>query len=347
MTLLWSTGLVAFASIYAVRRPNQDRVGVPAANSNRQLQPEEEITVESTFYLVAFASGFLVTLYFLISYLIYGLLLAYAMGSHHALFEIFQPFFKRCFGRFNPLIQDPFCNVKMQLSDWFLSGSLFTLVVYWFVNRKENYSWMFQDLFGAALCIRMQTSMMLPNLKVASALLSLFFLYDVFFVFISPYIFAKNVMVTVGTGGDTGEAMPMVFSFPKFNQPWAPNSMLGLGDVAFPGFLITFLRNFDVENRLYGTSGYFFPSMVGYFCAMLTTVVVMVVFRHAQPALFYLVPFTLIPTIMISKRRGHFRALWDYKRPGYSKPGRKEQAIREEEEDDFITVSDDTTANSS
>jgi len=37
----------------------------------------------------------------------------------------------------------------------------------------------------------------LPNIKVASALLSAAFVYDVFWVFISPLIFNESVMIAV------------------------------------------------------------------------------------------------------------------------------------------------------
>jgi hypothetical protein len=39
---------------------------------------------------------------------------------------------------------------------------------------------------------------------VATLLLTLALLYDVFFVFISPLIFHRSVMVEVATGGDSG-----------------------------------------------------------------------------------------------------------------------------------------------
>ena len=41
----------------------------------------------------------------------------------------------------------------------------------------------------------------LPNLKVAAVLLTSAFFYDIFFVFVSPYVFDQSVMIQVATGG--------------------------------------------------------------------------------------------------------------------------------------------------
>lgn len=212
------------------------------------------------------------------------------------------------------------------------------MVSYWWFTRKGQYAFIFQDLFGALLCIRMQCALNLPNLKVASCLLALFFFYDIFFVFISPYIFGGNVMVTVGTGGNTGETMPMVFIFPKLWAKFSPNSMLGLGDVAFPAFLLTFLRRFDLERKLGGMRGYFYPALIGYGVGMALTEIILITFHAAQPALLYLVPCIILPTVYLAKQRSQFKDLWDYKPVVlYKRVNQNQRANTETEDEDFIT----------
>ena len=57
-----------------------------------------------------------------------------------------------------------------------------------------------QDLFGMCLCVLFLSVIRFSNMKVAALLLSMAFLYDIFFVFISPYFFSESVMVKVATG---------------------------------------------------------------------------------------------------------------------------------------------------
>ncbi len=51
---------------------------------------------------------------------------------------------------------------------------------------------------GVCVCLLSLRLIVLPNLQVATLLLSLTFAYDVFFVFISPYVFSSSVMEQVG-----------------------------------------------------------------------------------------------------------------------------------------------------
>jgi len=57
---------------------------------------------------------------------------------------------------------------------------------------------------------------------------------------------------------------------------------------------------------------YFHASMIGYVIGMMTTLVVMSVFQHAQPALLYLVPSVLISTWGTALVRGDLKAMREY-----------------------------------
>ncbi|KAK6440950.1 hypothetical protein LTR95_002820 [Oleoguttula sp. CCFEE 5521] len=57
---------------------------------------------------------------------------------------------------------------------------------------------------------------------------------------------------------------------------------------------------------------YFVASLVGYVIGMLTTLGVMTVFQHAQPALLYLVPGVLISTWSTAIVRGELTEFWNY-----------------------------------
>ena len=62
------------------------------------------------------------------------------------------------------------------------------LVLTWYFYRHAEWSWILQDILGAAICITVTSIYRLGNMRVITFILLGFFLYDIFFVFITPYI---------------------------------------------------------------------------------------------------------------------------------------------------------------
>jgi len=46
--------------------------------------------------------------------------------------------------------------------------------------------------------------------------------------------------------------------------------------------------------------------------AIITTVVIMLVFEHGQPALLYLVPACLLSVVINALRLGEFKEIWEF-----------------------------------
>ncbi|KAI1392032.1 signal peptide peptidase-domain-containing protein [Hypoxylon trugodes] len=61
---------------------------------------------------------------------------------------------------------------------------------------------------------------------------------------------------------------------------------------------------------------YFYAAMVGYFFAMIATLAMLFVFRHAQPALLYLVPGVVCAVWFTGLVRGELREMWTYTEDG-------------------------------
>ncbi|KAI1806872.1 signal peptide peptidase-domain-containing protein [Daldinia bambusicola] len=61
---------------------------------------------------------------------------------------------------------------------------------------------------------------------------------------------------------------------------------------------------------------YFYASLVGYLLAMVATLVMLIVYRHAQPALLYLVPGVIFATWTTGLFRGELREMWGYTEDG-------------------------------
>merc|ERR1719369_812198 len=96
-------------------------------------------------------------------------------------------------------------------------------------------------------------------------------------------------------------------------------SLLGFGDILVPGLLLSYAHSFDllagIKYKLY-----WIITTVAYILGLLATFVSLFVMNSAQPALLYLVPFTLIPTILVSWVRGDLPSMWE----GHNKaPARK------------------------
>jgi hypothetical protein len=62
------------------------------------------------------------------------------------------------------------------------------LVIIWYVYRQSDWAWVLQDILGIAICITVTSVYRLGNMRVITLILLGFFLYDIFFVFITPYI---------------------------------------------------------------------------------------------------------------------------------------------------------------
>lgn len=216
------------------------------------------------------------------------------------------------------------------------------LVAWYYLCRHARYAWALQDTMALAMCAMFLRTVRLPNVRVASVLLSAFFAYDIFMVFLSPLLFNKSVMVEVATAGAAGEArhelsgdgrtcahiqgerMPVLFMVPRLDYGGG-YAMLGLGDVVMPGLLVCFALRYDCERRAAaggarapgGRAGpsYFALLVVGYAVGLLLALLANVfglTFNgvRGQPALLYLVPCTLGPLALAAAWRGELGDMW-------------------------------------
>lgn len=203
--------------------------------------------------------------------------------------------------------------------------------------------WILMDALSMGLCVSMIALLRLPSLKVSCLLLSGLLIYDVFWVFFSSYIFNANVMVQVataqadnpvgvvarklnlGVGKDAPQlSLPGKLVFPSYGSEHF--SMLGLGDIVMPGLLLCFVLRYDnyKKQRLEGEGfapiaagniinrvRYFHCTLIGYFIGLITATIASEVNRSAQPALLYLVPFTLLPLVTMAYLKGDLKQMWN------------------------------------
>lgn len=184
----------------------------------------------------------------------------------------FLPFLRRYRTPFHKFSKPCVCKLgPLNFFTIFAMVISLTLVIIWYVYRQSDWAWILQDILGVALCVTVISIYRLGNMRVITVILIAFFLYDIFFVFITPYIPifqqssssssnitindtsniqiisrqpTKNpsVMEQVALGiGTNGEVVPLLFSLPMFipESELDPclavrNSMLGFGDVILP-----------------------------------------------------------------------------------------------------------------
>lgn len=293
---------------------------------------EEDVQVlqkrEAISFIVCASVG-LVVMFFFINFLIYILLVLFALGGANALMICLAPLARRVHSCMRNVIQVPLLG-DVEVAYCLLAPFCYAISCTWFITRNSfSGAWILQDVMGIALMLLIQRIVQLRDIRVATWLLGLAFIYDIFWVFLSPYLFNKSVMVTVATGGDSGEVIPMLLQFPRLTDKLGGFSLLGFGDMALPGLLISYLLRFDYTR---GKSYYFPISMTGYFMGLLITDCALIIFKSGQPALLYIVPCTLGLVLAIAINRDELGLLWGNKE-------RLHQHLSDEEEGVAMSIS--------
>merc|ERR1719469_703974 len=103
----------------------------------------------------------------------------------------------------------------------------------------------------------------------------------------------------------------MLLRIPAVGDAFGSDRLLGFGDIALPGLLISYLRRHDLLSRRPLKAGYFVPALVGYFVGLNLTIAALCIMRMGQLALLYLVPCTLGTTLILAKVRGESNLLWE------------------------------------
>ncbi|KAJ7962402.1 Signal peptide peptidase-like [Quillaja saponaria] len=274
-----------------------------------------DINTTAAILFVVIASGFLIMIYKLMSYwFIEILVVLFCIGGAEGLQTCLVGLLS-CFRWFEHAAQSyvkvPFFGAVSYLT---LAVTPFCIAfaVVWAVHRRVSFAWIGQDILGIALIITVLQIVRVPNLKVGAILLSCAFLYDIFWVFVSKLWFSESVMIVVARGDKSGEdGIPMLLKIPRMFDPWGGYSIIGFGDIILPGLLVAFSLRYDWLTKKNLRAGYFVWAMTAYGLGLLITYVALnLMDGHGQPALLYIVPFTLGTFLTLGKKRGELKILW-------------------------------------
>ncbi|KAG7224349.1 hypothetical protein INR49_004656 [Caranx melampygus] len=175
-----------------------------------------------------------------------------------------------------------------------------SVVGVWYLLKKH---WIANNLFGLAFALNGVELLHLNNVSTGCILLGGLFVYDVF------WVFGTNVMVTVAKSFEA----PIKLVFPQDlleKGLEASNfAMLGLGDIVIPGIFIALLLRFDVSLKK-NSRTYFYSSFLAYIFGLGLTIFVMHTFKHAQPALLYLVPACVGFPVIVALIKGELTEMF-------------------------------------
>lgn len=279
-----------------------------------------DINMTSAVLFVAIASGFLILLYKLMStWFVVLLVVLFCIGGVEGLQTClvallsWSRWFKHAAESF---VKVPFFGAVSYLT---LAVSPFCIAfsVIWAVYRQRHFAWIGQDILGIALIVTVIQIVRVPNLKVGTVLLGCAFLYDIFWVFASKSLFHESVMIVVARGDKSGEdGVPMLLKIPRMFDPWGGYSVIGFGDILLPGLLVAFALRYDWAAKKNLRTGYFLWTMVAYGLGLLITYVALnLMDGHGQPALLYIVPFTLGTLVALGRKRGELKNIWERGEP--------------------------------
>ncbi|KAL3818047.1 hypothetical protein ACJIZ3_003952 [Penstemon smallii] len=272
-----------------------------------------DINTTSAVLFVVVASCFLVLIYKLMSYWFIELLVViFCIGGVEGLQTCLVALLSRWFKQAGQsYIKVPLFGAISYLT---LAVAPFCIAfaVIWAVKREASFAWIGQDILGIALIITVLQIVRIPNLKVGTVLLSCAFIYDIFWVFVSKKLFKESVMIVVARGDRSGEdGIPMLLKIPRLFDPWGGYSIIGFGDILLPGLLVAFSLRYDWLANKSLRAGYFFWAMFAYGLGLLITYVALnLMDGHGQPALLYIVPFTLGTFLALGRKRGDLTILW-------------------------------------
>ncbi|XP_041712966.1 minor histocompatibility antigen H13-like isoform X1 [Coregonus clupeaformis] len=198
-----------------------------------------------------------------------------------------------------------------------------TVVGVWYVLKKH---WIANNLFGLAFALNGVELLHLNNISTGCILLGGLFVYDVF------WVFGTNVMVTVAKSFEA--PIKLVFPQDLLEKGLGASqfAMLGLGDIVIPGIFIALLLRFDVSLKK-NTRTYFYTSFLAYIFGLGLTIWVMHTFKHAQPALLYLVPACIGFPVVVALLKGELTEMFRYEEVSAEDAAAKEDTTEVKKKD--------------
>uniref|UniRef100_F6Z7M0 Arginine/serine-rich coiled-coil protein 2 n=1 Tax=Xenopus tropicalis TaxID=8364 RepID=F6Z7M0_XENTR len=287
----------------------------PGTETEGRKKKDDNVTFTplTVIFFVVICCVMLLLLYFFYKWLVYVIIAVFCLASATSLFNCLSAIIQNIpYGK----CRISCCNKSAEVRLFFLAAFCIAVSVTWVVFRNEDrWIWILQDILGIAFCLNFIKTLRMPNFKACVILLGLLLLYDVFFVFITPFITKLPVVIRVPR---------LEFSANTLCQ--MSFSLLGFGDIIVPGLLVAYCRRFDVRST--SSMIYYICCTIAYAVGMVLTFIVLTLMKMGQPALLYLVPCTLLTSSVIAWRRKEMKKFWNG--GGYEIMEHMDNAVNEE-----------------
>lgn len=190
------------------------------------------ITIYHAFAMIVMSAVLLLVLFFFITagylFVVTIVVIVFCIGSWQAMTEVYFAPPLRLIPWIRTRGVDTICG-DFTLASLIAAPISLAIVVAWFAFRNTwSLAWVVQDAMSFALACTFLETIRFNSIKIATVLLSLFFVYDIIMVFITPFIFSSSVMLTVATGGGPratlsggtcihtqGETLPLLYKVPR------------------------------------------------------------------------------------------------------------------------------------
>jgi len=272
----WSAEWERGCAMGTTRVQSQETTSAPEGGGG-----DETLGLKHVLMFLGCGSLVLVLLFAFMQYLYSVVVVMFCIAGANALNFVFAPALKRFVPYSKNTVPLPVWG-DAPIASLIMVPVTFTISIIWYFNRDTPWAWLIQDSMAVSVCIFFLATIRLSSLKLAATLLGLALIYDVFWVYLSPYLFGgQSVMVAVATGqGKTshsdsggfqqptlciggslepGTMLPMLILVPHFID-WAGGfNLLGLGDIVLPGLLLSYCLRIDY-NLLYSAGSPLVPS---------------------------------------------------------------------------------------
>ena len=282
----------------------------------KEVQQASDIKWYHIFYAVIFGSCLLVSIYLFKKYILIILNILIGFESwlcvHYAtLFFLLQ------IGKniFSPLkhkeMNHKKCRILFDMTPYEIISAIISgiTIMFYFITRH----WILNDIICFCLAFTSLSFIILKSFMLCFICLFLFFVYDTFWVFYSEKIFQENVMVVAATSIQ----IPIKIEFPILfsNNPIKNCMLLGLGDILLPGIVIKYCRRFDLIRQKVETKGnhmtFYLFNMILYYISVSLAMIMMFVFNHGQPVLFYISPIFIVGLMAKAYKEKCLRDFWN------------------------------------
>ena len=201
--------------------------------------------------------------------------------------------FKLAFKNINDVQSD---DVSIGLFDILTNITSVIVMIYYFSNKNYIINGIL------AICLAYTS---IPNFfefntySLVYVFMLSFCLFDVFWVYFSPFIFHTNVMILAVQKLD----FPIKILFPcLIDIPTMNCITLGLGDIIIPSVVIIFSKRFSFLMR---DNSYYYFSLICYFFSLTITGLNNLIFEYPQPAILYMFGFMTNLVVVYAYLKGN------------------------------------------